>query len=194
MENTVRLRDGTEVIIRTMRKEDLEESYHFFKSLAPEDRTYLRTDVTKLNVIKARIKAHEEGLVRRLVAVIDNKIITDGGLELSGREWKKHQGEIRLIVATEYQQKGLGLLMAKELWQLALKEKLQDIVVKIMRPQKGAIRIFKKLGFQEEAVFKDYVTDGKGKKQDLIVMRCDVDKMWKAMEEDLISSDWQINR
>ncbi len=194
MENTVRLRDGTEVIIRTMRKEDLEESYHFFKSLAPEDRTYLRTDVTKLNVIKARIKAQEEGLVRRLVAVIDNKIITDGGLELSGREWKKHQGEIRLIVATEYQQKGLGLLMAKELWQLALKEKLQDIVVKIMRPQKGAIRIFKKLGFQEEAVFKDYVTDGKGKKQDLIVMRCDVDKMWKAMEEDLISSDWQINR
>jgi L-amino acid N-acyltransferase YncA len=194
MENTVRLRDGTEVIIRTMRKEDLEESYHFFKSLAPEDRTYLRTDVTKINVIKARIKAQEEGLVRRLVAVIDNKIITDGGLELSGREWKKHQGEIRLIVATEYQQKGLGLLMAKELWQLALKEKLQDIVVKIMRPQKGAIRIFKKLGFQEEAVFKDYVTDGKGKKQDLIVMRCDVDKMWKAMEEDLISSDWQINR
>lgn len=194
MENTVRLRDGTEVIIRTMRKEDLEESYHFFKSLAPEDRTYLRTDVTKLNVIKARIKAQEEGLVRRLVAVIDNKIITDGGLELSGREWKKHQGEIRLIVATEYQRKGLGLLMAKELWQLALKEKLQDIVVKIMRPQKGAIRIFKKLGFQEEAVFKDYVTDGKGKKQDLIVMRCDVDKMWKAMEEDLISSDWQINR
>jgi RimJ/RimL family protein N-acetyltransferase len=194
MENTVRLRDGTEVIIRTMRKEDLEESYHFFKSLAPEDRTYLRTDVTKLNVIKARIKAQEEGLVRRLVAVIDNKIITDGGLELSGREWKKHQGEIRLIVATEYQQKGLGLIMAKELWQLALKEKLQDIVVKIMRPQKGAIRIFKKLGFQEEAVFKDYVTDGKGKKQDLIVMRCDVDKMWKAMEEDLISSDWQINR
>ena len=194
MENTVRLRDGTEVIIRTMRKEDLEESYHFFKSLAPEDRTYLRTDVTKFNVIKARIKAQEEGLVRRLVAVIDNKIITDGGLELSGREWKKHQGEIRLIVATEYQQKGLGLLMAKELWQLALKEKLQDIVVKIMRPQKGAIRIFKKLGFQEEAVFKDYVTDGKGKKQDLIVMRCDVDKMWKAMEEDLISSDWQINR
>ncbi len=194
MENTVHLRDGTEVIIRTMRKEDLEESYHFFKSLAPEDRTYLRTDVTKLNVIKARIKAQEEGLVRRLVAVIDNKIITDGGLELSGREWKKHQGEIRLIVATEYQQKGLGLIMAKELWQLALKEKLQDIVVKIMRPQKGAIRIFKKLGFQEEAVFKDYVTDGKGKKQDLIVMRCDVDKMWKAMEEDLISSDWQINR
>ena len=194
MENTVRLRDGTEVIIRTMRKEDLEESYHFFKSLAPEDRTYLRTDVTKINVIKARIKAQEEGLVRRLVAVIDNKIITDGGLELSGREWKKHQGEIRLIVATKYQQKGLGLLMAKELWQLALKEKLQDIVVKIMRPQKGAIRIFKKLGFQEEAVFKDYVTDGKGKKQDLIVMRCDVDKMWKAMEEDLISSDWQINR
>ncbi len=194
MENSVRLRDGTEVIIRTMRKEDLEESYRFFKSLAPEDRTYLRTDVTKLEVIKARIKAQEEGLVRRLVAVIDNKISADGGLELSGREWKKHQGEIRLIVATEYQQKGLGLLMARELWQQALKEKLQDIVVKIMRPQTGAIRIFKKLGFQEEAVFKDYVTDGEGNKQDLIVMRCDINKMWKTMEEDLISSDWQRNR
>jgi L-amino acid N-acyltransferase YncA len=194
MGKTVRMRDGEEVIIRPMRKDDIEASYGFFKSLAPEDRTYLRSDVTKLDVIKARIKAQEEGLVRRLVVVSDKKIIADGSLELSGREWKKHQGEIRLIVATEYQQKGLGLLIARELWQLALKEKLQDIIVKIMRPQKGAIRIFKKLGFQEEAVFMDYVTDGKGKKQDLIVMRCDVNDMWKSVEEDMIFSDWQKNR
>jgi RimJ/RimL family protein N-acetyltransferase len=194
MEKTVRLGDGTKLIIRLMKREDLEESHIFFKTLLPEDRTYLRTDVTKLNIIKARFKIQEDGLVKRLIAVSGNKIVADGSLELSNKAWKKHQGEIRLIIATEYQQRGLGLFMAKELWHLAFKEKLQDIVVKIMRPQKGAVKIFKKLGFQKEAVFENYVTDGKGNKQDLIIMRCDIKKMWKTLEEDLIISDWQINR
>ena len=194
MEKTFRLRDGTELIIRRMRDLDIKKSYNFFKTLSPEDRIYLRTDVTKLGVIEARYKAQEDGLVKRLIAVAQNKIIADGSLELPQRDWKKHQGEIRLIIATEYQRRGLGLLMAKELWHLAFKEKLQDITVKIMRPQKGALKIFKKLGFEKETVFEDYVTDGKGKKQDLIVMRCNIKKMWKIMEEDFIISDWQINR
>jgi RimJ/RimL family protein N-acetyltransferase len=177
-----------------MEREDLKKSHSFFKALSPKDRIYLRSDVTQFNVIKTRFKAQEEGLVHRLIAISGEKIIADGSLELPGKTWKKHQGEIRLIVASEYQKKGLGLIMAKELWQLAFREKLQDIIVKIMKPQKGALKIFKKLGFEEEAVLEDYVSDVKGRKQDLIVMRCDIKKMWEMMEEDLITSDWQKNR
>ena len=47
MEKATRLKDGTDVLLRSMTKDDLERSLAFFQGLPEEDRTYLRRDVTK---------------------------------------------------------------------------------------------------------------------------------------------------
>jgi L-amino acid N-acyltransferase YncA len=194
MQKSVKLKDRTEVLIREMRGDDLDESYDFFTSLPEADRAYLRRDVSQREVVEQRIAEIESGAVMRLVAVADGQIVADGSLEISREEWKKHIGELRLIVAEPYRRKGVGALMARELYLLAASKKMDEIVVRMMRPQDAALSIFRKLGFREEASLSDWVQDQAGRKQDLILMRCNLEALWQKMEDFLSSSDWERTR
>jgi L-amino acid N-acyltransferase YncA len=194
MNNLVKLKDGTEVLIRPMTADDLDRSVAFFKSLPEEDRAYLRADTSKVAVVERRIRVMEAGSVRRLVAILDDNIVADGALELQGPGWKEHVGELRLIVARPNQRKGLGMLMARELYRLAAAEKVKEIVVEMMRPQVAAQSIFRKLGFREGGVLPGHVRDLKGKKHDLVVMRCDMEALWQELEDYVGGMDWQRTR
>jgi len=194
MNKQLKLKDGSEIIIREMTESDAPESYKFFQSLNPDDKRYLRMDVGNKQSVLRRIESMKCGQVHRLVAVVGNEIIADGALEIEVHAWKKHVAEIRLIIRPEYQRKGMGLLMARELYLLGVSERVEDIVAKMMKPQIGAIKLFKKLGFRQDAIFKDYVLDIGGMRQDLIVMRCNVKAMFTELEEFTEFSDWQHMR
>lgn len=194
MEKKAKLKDGSEVLIRELKKDDLDKSLAFFRALPKEDRAYLRVDVTKRDVVERRIKAMESEEISRLVAVVDEEIVADGSLERERQEWKKHIAELRLIVAHPYQRKGLGLLMARELFALAASKKVEEILVKIMAPQVGALSIFKRLGFHQDAVLHDYVKDIDGEKHDLILMRCDLESLWRKLGDFMTDFDWQRTR
>jgi L-amino acid N-acyltransferase YncA len=194
MRKKVTLKDQSEVVVREMKRKDLEASLAFFESLPARDRAYLRRDVTRREVVQDRIREIRTSGVKRLVAVVGDRIVADGSLELSGEGWKKHVGELRLIVARAYRRKGLGILMARELYGLAASARVEEIIVKMMRPQKAARSIFRKLGFREEVLLPDYVRDLDGKKQDMILMRCDLEALWQEMEDFLASGDWQRTR
>jgi ribosomal protein S18 acetylase RimI-like enzyme len=183
MEKVVKLEDGTEILIRHMKTDDLDRSFEFFKALPEEDRSFLRYDVTQRELVRERIRAMETGGVKRIVALAGAEIVADGALELSGHGWKEHVGELRLVVSRSFQRRGLGMVMARALYDLAAAAKVDEVVVKMMRPQVAAQRIFRRLGFHEEILLPEYVKDQKGHKQDLIVMRCDLEALWREMED-----------
>ncbi|GAG24318.1 unnamed protein product, partial [marine sediment metagenome] len=118
MDKVLRLRDGREVVIRPLAKDDIERSLAFFRGLPEEDRAYLRVDVTKRELVERRIREIDLDLAKRLVAVANEEIVADGAVELAGKEWTAHVGEIRLIVSRPFQRQGLGMLMARELYTL----------------------------------------------------------------------------
>jgi len=185
------LKDGTKVLIRELHVDDLDRLMKFYSALPIEDRKYLRVDVTNRKIVEKRIMLIKTGNVFRLVAIFDNEIIADGALELSVEEWRKHQGELRVIVAKPFQHKGLGMIMVRELYFLAVEKKVELVVVKMMRPQIAAQRIFRKLGFREELLIPDYVEDRSGGKQDLIIMTCNIKDLWNELEHFYSDSDWQ---
>jgi L-amino acid N-acyltransferase YncA len=182
MTKNVRLKDGTEVVIRPLTRDDVERSLAFFLALPKEDLRYLRGDPTRREVVEARLQEMETGEYHRLVALVGDEIVAEGALEMTNRAWTSHVGELRLIVARAYQRKGLGMVMAHELYTLAVSCKLEQVMVTMMRPQKGARNIFRKLGFREEVVLPDHVRDRDGQSQDLILMRCDLKAMWRELE------------
>jgi len=190
-EKRVTLKDGTEAVIRPMQEDDLERSFVFFQSLPKEDTFFLRSDVTRRDLIEQRIRDIATGRVKRLVAMVGDRIAADGVLELAGHGWEEHVGEIRLIVAHDWQREGLGMLMARELYHLAVAARVEEIVVRMMRPQVAAQRIFRRLGFRDETVLPGYVKDREGRRQDLIVMRCNLETLWKELEDYFAASDWQ---
>ena len=194
MDKTLKLKDGTEVVIRKLKKDDIDRSFDFFNELPREDRAYLRVDVTRREIVEQRIKAIDDMRIIRLAALVDGQIVADGALELEGHGWKDHVGEIRLIVASPYQRKGLGMLMARELYLLAAGQKVEEIVVKFMEPQVGAMNIFERLGFKREAILHDYVRDIEGTKRNLILMRCDLESLWQKLDDYIGNFDWQRAR
>jgi len=191
---TVKLKDGNEVLIRGMQREDLEASFAFFRALPEENRLSLRRDLAIREVIEERIREMEEGAVKRLVAVVDDKIVADGALEFSHFGWERHLAELRLFVATPYQRKGLGMLMAGALYDLAGSSGIEEIVVKMMTTQTAALRIFHKLGFQDEVVLRNWVKDMKGARRDLVLMRRRLEDLWQKYEDFMHESDMRSFR
>lgn len=191
MDKIEKLKDGTEVTIRRLKMEDLDLLMEFFLALPLEDRKYLKFDVTDRKAVTRRLRRIETGDDIRVVAVHGGLIIASGVLELSGEAWSKHQGEIRLMVARPFQQRGLGAIMIRELYFIAVQNNLQTIVAKMMRPQVGAQKIFRRLGFRDDSLMPDFVKDIKGESQDLIIMTCDVKQLWKQLDRLFSESDWQ---
>jgi len=185
----VKLKDNKDVLIRAMKREDLEGSLAFFRALSEEDRLSLRGDLTTRESIEARIREMEAGTMKRLVAVADETIVADGALELSHFGWERHIAEMRLIVATPYQHKGLGTLMAGALYDVAASAGIEEIVVKMMANQTAALRIFHNLGFRQEVVLRDYVKDTKGTRNDLVLMRCPLEDLWQKYEDFVHETD-----
>ena len=194
MEKAVNLKDGREVIIRNLAEEDADAVFAFFARLPEEDRRYLRADVTKYESLNHRYRDVVDGRACRLVAVDGEEVIADGALELRGHGWGRGTGEIRLIVAGSHQRLGLGSLVARELYFLAAENKVERVVARLMKPQVGAHRIMQRLGFQEEFCLPNQMQDQAGVWQDLIIMRCNLEDLWREMEGVFSVSDWQRHR
>ena len=185
------LKDGTGILLRTLAFKDLEKLMAFYRSLPYEDRKYLRIDVTDKSAVEKRIRAVEKGSAVRIIALHNNIIIAIGVLELGADDWRKNLGELRVVVARDFQRKGLGLMILRELYLIAMDHKVEKIVMKMMRPQTAARKICKKLGFREEVFLPAYVKDQEKKNQDLLIMTCNIDELWKEFEIIYKDSDWQ---
>ncbi len=190
----VTLRDGRAITVRRMQPDDVQRSYEFFCALPAEDRKYLRVDVTRRDLVERRTLETDERRAVRVVAEHDGEIVADGTLELEGHGWGNNVAEVRLIVAGSCQRLGLGTIMARELFHLASQHRVDRIVARLMRPQAGAHRIFKRLGFHEEFLIPEHVRDQSGAWQDLIIMRCPLEDLWRDLEFEAANGDFQRHR
>lgn len=191
MEKKEILKDGTEILIRPLHLDDIDALMAFYQGLPLEDRKYLKYDVTDRILVTRRLRRMEAGETIRIIALLGGAVIAEGTLDLTGDQWSKHQGEIRVLIARPWQQKGLGTVMIRELYFTAVQMNLEVIVARMMRPQIGAQRIFRRLGFREATLLPDHVRDIEGRIQDLIIMTCDVKVLWKELDQLYSASDWQ---
>ena len=191
MDKIEKLKDGTEVTIRRIAPDDLDKLMEFYNALPLDDRKYLKFDVTDRKVVARRLRRVDTGEDIRIAAFHGGLIVASGALELSGEAWSRHQGEIRVMAARPFQHRGLGAIMIRELYFIAVQNKVETIVARMMRPQVGAQRVFRRLGFREQSFLPDFVKDIQGDSQDLIVMSCDVTDLWKELDNLFSSSDWQ---
>jgi GNAT superfamily N-acetyltransferase len=191
MPKTEKLQDGTEILIRELVPGDFEDLMAFFLKLAEEDRLYLRLDVTNRKTVQQRLNLMDFGYHHRLIAIHDNEIVAEGALELPFEDWRRHQGELRLVVAKAFQRRGLGMLIMKELYCLSLRHKVETVVVWMMKPQAAALSLGRKMGFHDECVLPSYVRDQKGEMHDLIILKGKTENLLKEIERFFGPINWQ---
>jgi len=179
------LRDGTVVTLRPMVREDEQKLLEFFRRLSPEDRQFLKDDVTNPDVIHNWAASLDYDRVIPILAESEERVVGDATLHRSRYGWSTHVGEIRLVTDAEFRRKRLGRVLAREIFFLALILKLDKVVAEMMEDQMGAIRVFSALGFEQEAVLKRHVRDLDGKHHNLIIMSQDVVGFWRRIEDQI---------
>jgi ribosomal protein S18 acetylase RimI-like enzyme len=166
----VRLQSGTSVTIRPMVKEDADKLYAFFSRVPREDRLFLRDDVSIRDVIDSWTQELDYEKVLPLVAEVGGNMVGDATLHRRKFGWTSHVGKVRLVIDKDYRGKGLGTVLIEELIDIAKKAGLEQLVAELMSNQTGALSAFKRLGFEKEAVFFNYVKDQMGEERNLVVM------------------------
>jgi RimJ/RimL family protein N-acetyltransferase len=182
------LKNGEEVILDLMVKEDEKKLHEFFLRLPEEDRLFLKSDVVDPNVIKSWADNINYDHVIPILAKKGDRIVGDATLHRRTVDLPHKVGEIRIVTDRDFRRIGLGTRLAKEIYYLALHKKMSKLIAEIAADQEHIRETCKYLGFEEEKVLEKHVIDLHGNKHDLVVMTQDVDALWKRME-DLIDKD-----
>ncbi len=170
----VTLKDGSGVMIRYLRPSDFNNLLAFFRSLPAEDRQFLRRDCTDPEIVRGIVAESERDNTLWLVAEKDGQVIAECNVTHPQCGWMRHVGDMRVVVAREYQRQGLGSIMYRELFIGAVGLKIEKVTGCFAGEQESARRCMAKLGFREEVVLPNHIIDLAGGFHDMVVMGLEI--------------------
>jgi len=146
----------------------------FARSLPEEDLQFLRVDITRMLVVMLWGQNIKAGSTVTVLAEKDRDVVGYASLHNDQVSWQRHLGELRIQIGPAYRGHGLGTALGREIFAIAPEMGIEKIVAHMTPNQKQAIALVRRNGFREEAVLRDFVIGRDGRKNDLVVMTCDV--------------------
>ncbi len=180
---TYKLKNGKEVVIRLLEAGDEKELNRFFASLPEAEINYFRSDVQNPETIRGWIEDIENKWRVRLVVFYEDQIIAEWAVLHRDFGWTRHVCEIRGMIHPDWRGLGLGNMLIYDLLTIAHELEKEKVIVEVLAQQKLVIQRFEKIGFQQEAFFKNHVKDARGRVSDLIVLSVELEPAWKKMEK-----------
>lgn len=159
-----------DVTFRLMEAGDEAAMLAFTDSLPEHDLLFLRVDITQPEAVETWLRNIERGRTVTVLAEHEGRVVGYGSLHYNDLLWTRHLGEMRLMVGPGARGKGLGRVLAEQVFALAEGFGLQKVTAQMMSTQHNAQDLFHRLGFIPEALLHDWVIDRKGRTHDLIVM------------------------
>ena len=166
---------NVEVTFRPMAPDDRATMLAFAQSLDEIDLLFLRTDITRQDVIDQWLAEIDRGQTTTILAEVGGHVAGYCSLHHSESLWTRHLGEILLLVDHEHRGLGLGGHLARQILELAKNHDLQKLVAQMTSTQRSAQNLFHHLGYIPEAMLHDWVIDRNGRTHNLIVMSREVD-------------------
>lgn len=186
------LKDGTEITLKIMTDDDLEAVIAFFQSLPEKDRLYLRYDTKNPENVRRRFGNLNYDNMFPILVIFEEEIMGIATLFRAEFGWMRNLGEIRVVITSAFQRKGVARILIRELFFVALSKQLYKIQLEFMDTQESARIAAEHMGFHQEATLRKHVTDINGVRRDLIIMSLDVEEMWYLMEDYVKSPDFRI--
>lgn len=166
--------DGQTYTLRLMTAKDRDAMLKFARKLPEDDLLFLAIDITEKDAVENWIRNIESGRLHTILVECDGKLVGHGSLIHEEQVWTRHLGGMILLLGREVRGKGLGNILAGELFACAGELGLRKVMARMAATQKGAVQVFEKLGFKAEALLTDCVIDRKDRTHDLIIMSYDV--------------------
>ncbi len=179
----IKLRDGTPVVVRPMTPDDCRSLHAFFSDISEEERFFLKEDVASPTVIQAWADRLDYDRALPLLALSGSSIVGDAVLIRHRGGYRGHAAEIRVVVATEFRGKGLGLAMLRELVEIAWDAELEQVDFELVAGiQDDALRAVEFLGGIKVGQISDAVRDKHGDLHDIVFLRLPLGNYWKLSQ------------
>jgi len=161
---------GRNLVLRPLGAEDRQPLLAFAQELGEDDLLFLQRDITQPAKVDAWIKDDAEGKLATVVASEKGAIVGFATFELGRLRWTRHVAELRVVVAEAARGSGVGRLLLELAFELALDVGATKIIARMTPEQSGAVRLFQRLGFEQEAVLRDHALGAGGLTHDLLVL------------------------
>ncbi len=169
------------VELRLMQPSDEAAVLEFAGSLPRHDLLFLRRDISAAPVMGAWVREIEAGHTPSLLALRDGHIVGCSAVVSDPLSFSSHVGDVRVLLAADERQRGLGRVLVQESFLLALSLGLKKLIAHMTADQEAAIQVFEDLGFRPEALLKNHVRDQDGSLHDLVILSHDVDAVQGKM-------------
>ena len=125
---TTKLKDGSEVLVRTMDKGDQDRLLELFKGVPEAERVFLREEMARPEAIAVRMRALERGRLAAIVAEAGGRIVGEATLQRRPTHWLHHVAEVHVVVDPAYRRVGLAHNLLYELFDLAREEGIETLL------------------------------------------------------------------
>ena len=167
----VGLRDCSRVIVRPLEDGDEQALLDLFLRIPEEERFFLKEDVTAPAVVQRWVRERDFRRALALLAVDGSRIVADAVLIRRRGNSRSHIGEIRVVVAPEYRDHGLGTALIRELCDIADDAGLEKVMFELVADkEQEAIRAAEWLGFLRVATIEGGAVDPQGHHHDVVLM------------------------
>ena len=122
-----------------------------------------------------------------MIALHDDRIVANWSLHLTEKLWTRHLAYIRGIVTPDYRGFKVADKMVYQLLTIAGDLNIERVVIELVAQQKRLLARFTNIGFQLEAVLKEWVKDHSGNYNDLIILSMKLQPAWKKLEEMILN-------
>lgn len=165
--------------IREPTTQDMPCVQAFFAAMPAEDRTFFFWNVDDPDVA---VHWSENSHRCSRVAVDERGEIVGFASVQSGADWSSHVGELVLAVAPARRRQGLGKALARTLLIESLQRGLRKVTVMIAAENRGAVDMFRDMGFEGEALLRDHLCSPEdGSLHDVVLLAHLADENWASM-------------
>jgi L-amino acid N-acyltransferase YncA len=161
---------GRTVLLRPLAADDREQMITFAEALSEDDLLFLERDITQPTEVEAWINDTLAGRLVTLVAWKDDQAVGYATYSRPSARWMRHVAELRVVVAQSARGIGIGRLLLELVFEMVLERGVTKVIARMTPEQTGALKLFQRLGFAEEAVLRDHALDANGLTHDLLVL------------------------
>jgi L-amino acid N-acyltransferase YncA len=172
------------VTLRPLTIADRQSLITFARSLPADDLLFLERDITQDAEVDWWLGQAAAGTLFTIVAWEQDAVIGYATFDRGSVRWTRHVAELRVVVGPTARGMGLGRLLLELVFEVALAEGVKKVVARMTPTQAAALTLFKRLGFEDEAVLREHAVSANGATHDLLVLsfrtrlhpeqRCDV--------------------
>ena len=163
------LADDHPIQLRLMGAMDVDAVLAFARALPADDLMYLQVNITEPSVVQYWVDSIAAGRTLTVLASSGDQVLGEATLLHNATSWTRHLGEIRIQISRIARRRGLARLLANEIDSIAKQLGLQLLTARMTLDQTAAQAVFRRLGFQREAVLWDYVMTPDGKTRNVLV-------------------------